>query len=225
MVRVLSLLAVAVASLSALGAPPDVPAEVKTKPGKLVRIVVKTDAEIGIARNFKDEEAFFGELVSPKGTRVFIFQAPDEATKSAYVISWWTKGETEGVMTTIDTGAPPTPSDDPSVEAVKIPPELMKALQDAYTADGGNAATKLAAACKYASDIAKSAQRGTDLIAAYSAEREKQIGEALPKLRRAGGDYLNTILPRDPSAAFTDADRKKASDGYALLAAAIAKLK
>ncbi len=103
--------------------PPEVPKEIKVKPGQLVRIPVKTDVEIGFTRNFTDDEAFFGELVSPKGTRQFVFQAQVDdkgnPLKSQYVIGWWVKGETEGVTTTLLAGTPtpivPVPPDVPIV--------------------------------------------------------------------------------------------------------------
>lgn len=100
-------------------APPEVPPTLKVKPGQVIAITVKTDKKIGITRNFGATDGFFGELVSPPGTRQFMFQAPlpDEkgvyTGKPQYVIGWWTEGELEGVSTTItiDVPAPlpPTP--------------------------------------------------------------------------------------------------------------------
>jgi len=98
-VQAVAVLLVAAALGSA--APPEVPAQLKAKPGQLVRIVVKGDAELGTLKNFADSEAFWGELVGPKGQRHFVFQAPADGKRAEYVIGWWTKGETEGVSTTV----------------------------------------------------------------------------------------------------------------------------
>lgn len=96
--------------------PPEVPIELKAKPGQMIRVSVKTDAEIGTLRNFTDTEAFWGELVSPKGTRQFVFQAPADGKRSTFVVGWWTKGELEGTATTITVeGVAPTP--------LPVPPE------------------------------------------------------------------------------------------------------
>jgi hypothetical protein len=115
-------------TIGILAAPPDVPRDLKVKPGQLVRVTVKGDAVIGTLKNFTDEEAFFGELVSPKGSRQFVFQAPvaqyDKDGKplpqrATYVLGWWTKGEIEGSSTTItvDTAngdtLPPVPDPKP----------------------------------------------------------------------------------------------------------------
>ena len=93
-------------------APPEVPKELKVKPGQLVRIVAKGEGEIGTLRNFPDDVAFFDELAPKKGERRFVFQTQ---TLGTYVIGFWTKGELEGSSCTItvegDTlpPAPPTP--------------------------------------------------------------------------------------------------------------------
>lgn len=106
----------------ALAAPPDVPGELKVKPGQLVRVRVKTEAEVGTARNFTDTEAFWGELVSPKGERHFVFQAPAEGKRTVYVVAWWTKGETEGATTTIVVdAAPPAPPPQPKPDDPPAP--------------------------------------------------------------------------------------------------------
>lgn len=77
MKRILALALVAAATQLSMGAPPEVPSVIKAKPGQLVRITVKAAPDkLGSARNFKDEDAFWGELVGPKGTRQFVFQAP-----------------------------------------------------------------------------------------------------------------------------------------------------
>lgn len=115
-----SLCFVLLATSAGYCSPPVVPKEIKVKPSQLVRIPVKTDVEIGFTRNFTDDEAFFGELVSPKGTRQFVFQAQVDdkgnPLKSQYVIGWWVKGETEGVTTTLVAGTP-TP-------IVPVPPDV-----------------------------------------------------------------------------------------------------
>lgn len=110
-----------------MAAPPDVPAALKVKPGQLVRVSVKADPDkLGTAKTFTDSEAFWGELVGPKGTRQFVFQAPaieyDAAGKpipparTQYVVSWWTAGDLEGVSTTITVDYIPAPA------PVPVPP-------------------------------------------------------------------------------------------------------
>lgn len=100
-----------------VAAPPDVPRDLKVKPGQLVRITVKGDAVLGTLKNFTDEEAFFGELVAPKGSRQFVFQAPADSKRTTYVLGWWMKGEIEGSSTTITVeggkGDTPPPVPDP----------------------------------------------------------------------------------------------------------------
>lgn len=100
----------------ATAAPPEVPEKLAVEPGQLVRITVKGDAQPVVIRNFKDDEAFWAELVSPKGSRQFVFQAPPakngKVGRTTYVIAWATKGELEGVATTITVGGevvPPVP--------------------------------------------------------------------------------------------------------------------
>lgn len=125
MKRLLAVMTFLLIAAFASAAPPDVKKSYKIKPGQFLRISVTTTEEIGQAKSFTDEEAFFGELVSPKGQRQFVFQAPERnpdgsyTGKGHYTISWWTKGEIEGTITTIeiDTGAvvtpPPKKPDDP----------------------------------------------------------------------------------------------------------------
>ncbi len=97
-----ALLWVLAAAVAAAAAPPEVPKTLTAKNGKLLRVVVKTDAEIGTAKNFGEEQAFWGELIAPKGERHFVFQGPtDNETDLAFVVAWWTVGEKEGVTTTI----------------------------------------------------------------------------------------------------------------------------
>lgn len=106
---------------STMAAPPDVPKTLTAKPGQLVRVTVKTDAEIGVLRNFTDEQAFFEELSVRKGERRFVFQAPDDAKPgTVYVVGWWTKGETDGVSTTITIpGGKVDPKPPPDVDPVR----------------------------------------------------------------------------------------------------------
>jgi hypothetical protein len=113
----ITLAAVFAAAALAVAAPPEVPKALTTKPGKMVRIVVKTDAEIGIARTFGDGEndPFFGELIAPKGERHFVFQAPEDLKEPAqYTIAWWTASEKTGATTIITVGKPTAPIGDPA---------------------------------------------------------------------------------------------------------------
>lgn len=103
--------------------PPEVPAELKARPGQMIRVTVRTENEIGTLRNFTDEEAFWGELVSPKGTRQFVFQAPADGKRSTFVVGWWTKGETEGATTTISVeGVTPDPLPPPKKDPDPVDP-------------------------------------------------------------------------------------------------------
>jgi hypothetical protein len=112
-------LAWCVASAVATAAPPQVPQTLTAKSGKLLRVVVKTDAEIGTAKNFTEEQAFWGELIAPKGERHFVFQGPtDNETDLAFVVAWWTVGEKEGVTTTITVPGVKKPAP-PVVDPVK----------------------------------------------------------------------------------------------------------
>ncbi len=107
-------------------APPDVPKAVTAEPGELVRVVIKTDSQVGTLRNFTDGtgQPFWGELIAPKGQRHFVFQAPKTAKPGTeYVIGWWAAGELEGVATTITVGGTPDPIvKPPPVDPVKPPP-------------------------------------------------------------------------------------------------------
>jgi hypothetical protein len=114
--------AVLLSAVVAQAAPPQVPQTLTAKSGKLLRVVVKTDSEIGTAKNFTEEQAFWGELIAPKGERHFVFQGPTEnETDLAFVVAWWTVGEKEGVTTTITVPGvkKPTP---PVVDPVKPDP-------------------------------------------------------------------------------------------------------
>lgn len=107
-------LAALLAAAVAAAAPPDVPKALTAKPGQLIRVTVKTDAEIGVLRNFTDEQAFFEELSARKGERRFVFQAPDDSKPgTVFVVGWWTKDETEGAATTITVAGKSTPIVDP----------------------------------------------------------------------------------------------------------------
>jgi hypothetical protein len=112
MARALALLALLL-PLPLFAAPPDVPREIHTKPGRLVCISVKTDAaDIGVLRTFADEQAFFEELSPRKGERRFVFQSDNPG---AYVVGFWTAGEKDGVACTITVaGDAPTPTPSPT---------------------------------------------------------------------------------------------------------------
>jgi hypothetical protein len=111
-----ALLLVLATSALAVAAPPEVPKEKAVKPGQLIRVIVKTDKEIGLARNFTDEQAFFEELAPKKGERRYVFQCPDDAKPgAAFVVSWWTAGELEGVCTTFTVAGQPAPPVPPPV--------------------------------------------------------------------------------------------------------------
>lgn len=220
---------------SAFAAPPDVQPAISAKPGQLIRITIKdATEELGSARNFSDDEAFFGELVSPKGTRQFVFQAPTlpedpEALakyKSSYVLTWWKKGETEGAMTTITvSGAPsPIPAPDREPEA-SVDADLVKALQVAFDKDGGAPINKLVAVLKDASAKAKTTKSADQFTADLHNATTQAIGLQLAKTRDAIATYLDPMLPTEPGHVYTPAEQTKVSSGLAKVAAALAKLK
>lgn len=136
-------------------APPQVPQTLTAKNGKLLRVVVKTDAEIGTAKNFGEEQAFWGELIAPKGERHFVFQGPtDNETDLAFVVAWWTVGEKEGVTTTITVPAvkkPTPPVTDPGKPDTKpdpVKPEPAAVYYFAVVGPSGPVAPSTAAALK-----------------------------------------------------------------------------
>lgn len=131
-VKLSGILLVFVASLSMLqAAPPEVPKEIKATPGQLVRITVKTDKKIGTAKNFADEDGFFGELVAPTGQRQFVFQPPIQNAKSSYVLTFWTEGELEGSTCTITLSGvvPPTPPNPPVPPDPPTPPPIVSSFR------------------------------------------------------------------------------------------------
>ena len=130
-----SVLAVVLVAAAAVGAaPPEVPNEIKARPGQPVRVTVKAAGEIGYLPVFAEDEAFFDEL-SGKGTaRRFIFQA---STPGKYSVVFWTKGEVEGVRTVIvvdgtppgpTPGPTPTPPDPPGPSASPFPLPGLRVL-------------------------------------------------------------------------------------------------
>lgn len=92
-----------------LAAPPEVPREVKAQPGQPVRVLVK-GGELGFKATFADDEAFFDELTAKDGQRRFMFQA---TKPGRYAVVFWTKGETDGAVTTIVVGDSVDPKPDP----------------------------------------------------------------------------------------------------------------
>lgn len=139
MKRYVFALAVTLAAFAAaLAEPPIVVSEMKVEPGQLYRIPVKLKnekAELGQAKNFADDQAFFGEMFGPKGQRTFMFQAPalkkdaggnDIAPKRTnFVVSWWVVGESEGSTTTLvlDYEAAPKPEPKPGPQPKPEPPK------------------------------------------------------------------------------------------------------
>lgn len=206
------LFVLAAAGLAA-AAPPDVPEKLKVKPGQLVRVTVKGDAVLGSLKNFTDEEAFWGELVSPKGSRQFVFQAPaaqyDKAGKplpqrSTFVIGWWTKGEVTGSSTTITvegaTAAPgpvePEPKEPDPKEPIPAKYYFMVVRPD------GPASPAFTA---YMADPAWTALRGKghlvkDFTATEAAPWVKVGSVPLPAVATLGfrADGKTTFLARPP---------------------------
>ena len=100
----------------ATAAPPEVPREIKARPGQMVRVVAKGEGEIGFARSFGDDDAFFDELAIRPGQRRYVFQSDKAGT---YYLAFWTKGELEGSSCIIVVGdgkpapVPPVKPGDP----------------------------------------------------------------------------------------------------------------
>lgn len=156
-------------------------------------------------------------LAAGKYEFVAVGSANDEHTMRPFVI------EIGGNENGGDDANPPAPK--PKPDGSKVDPALLKSLQTAYDADGGNAAGKLAGVMKKGAEYAKNTTRGTDLIAAVTKDRKDAIGEQLPALRKAIGDYINGILPTDPGAEYTADDRKRAVAAYTAVTAALGSLK
>jgi hypothetical protein len=97
-------------AMAVQAAPPEVKPTYEVVTGQNVRINVKSDVEIGYVASFSDEQAFFEELIPKAGERRFVFQSMKDGY---YVIAFWTKGETTGVMTMITVGKPNTKPGDP----------------------------------------------------------------------------------------------------------------
>ena len=131
--RVACLLLLAAAACAG-AAPPDAPAALSVQPGQVVRVAPLADKgkTLGVIRGFKDEDAFFDELVPGKdGQRRFMFQATRPGT---YTLGWYTVGDADGgSITTITVAAPvpvppptptpqpPTPGPNPVDPAAPIP--------------------------------------------------------------------------------------------------------
>lgn len=114
---------------AALAAPPDVPEVIVADPGDLTRVVVKVPkgkdgkpAPIEHFRNFKDGDAFWGQLVSASPDEMhFVYQAPkkkpakggarsaDGSVTVNHTIGFINRdaGESGGSMTTISVTYPP----------------------------------------------------------------------------------------------------------------------
>ena len=100
-IRYFLFLATFAATCTASAAPPEVPKEVKARPGQLVRVVAKGDGEIGFTRSFADDDAFFDELAPKPKEKRYVFQSDKPGV---YFLAFWTKGETEGSVCIITVG-------------------------------------------------------------------------------------------------------------------------
>lgn len=125
------LVVLALTASLAYAAPPEVPEVVLAKAGQLVKVKVKSDGEVGSAINFKDNDAFWGEMVSnTPGERLFVFQASaDLKEEKAFVVAWWTPSEKTGKMTTIKVSPlnftpAPKPTPDPNPPQPKPPAKV-----------------------------------------------------------------------------------------------------
>lgn len=123
-------LAAVLCGTAALGAPPDVPKEIKAKAGQVVFITLKSDAQVGYHAPFGSDIATFEEVVTnAKEERKFLFQAPADAPDGAYPITFWTAGETRGVSTVIVVtalGPGPAPPGPPQPPTPPVKPEPPK---------------------------------------------------------------------------------------------------
>lgn len=199
-----AILAVLLAAAAVHSAPPDVPKEVRANPGQPVRVTIKDGADVGYATAFDDADAFFDELAARPGQRRFVFQTN---TPGRYVVVFWTKGETEGVRTTIIVGDPvPVP-----VPPGPMPPQptptdpFVKSVAAAYASE--TAPDRLASVQRLAS-IYRVAAKSTvnlvtvktnaDLVAdmhAASRTFPELADGKIPAVRKAIGARLNTTLP------------------------------
>lgn len=120
----------------------------------------------------------------------------------------------------------PLPPPPPTTAPIPDPADAVTlSLQAAYDKDGGSAVLKLADVMRQASMQAATATKAADFVATVHASTVAAIGTQLPATRAAIGLYLNSVLPTDPSAVYTDADRTKVKDTYAKIAASLAKVK
>lgn len=129
-----SLLIVSTFVSSLLGAPPEVPKEVKGDPGQIVRIevAVPKDTEIGFQPAFDDSKTLFEELVPRGNKRRFMFQS---MTAGTFSVVFWTKGELVGSTCVVTIGTPtPVPPPTPPTPPAPTDP-LTIALQTAYNRD------------------------------------------------------------------------------------------
>lgn len=211
---VVCLLSVAVLSSALSAAPPEVK-DYTAKAGQPVTVVVKATGDIGYKATFAESEAYFEELRERPGERRFTFQS---VTPGAYKIVFWTKGETDGSVSTITVGgAPPVPP-------APVDP-LLAALQAAYTAEPASATKDadrlaLAAVMRALSTAVKdpAVKNGDDHFTLLHNSTEARIdGRLKVKLRPAIGAELNKILPSGPGKggqALSDQNRADAAALY-----------
>ncbi len=206
-------------AIGMLAAPPDVPRDLKVKPGQLVRVTVKGDAVIGTLKNFTDEEAFFGELVSPKGSRQFVFQAPvaqyDKDGKplpqrTTYVLGWWTKGEIEGSSTTITVEAtkgdtlPPVPDPKPGPQPDPKPGPVGTA---AYLVVVEETSARTPEQARVLNDLAYWTKLKDKDVKWRFYDRDSQDAKALNYVAPATAKGLPALLTLDKTGVIIDARR------------------
>jgi hypothetical protein len=216
MTRLLALVLALMGSSLALSAPPKLPAAgtVKCAPGQITSVEIESDGaekEIAWARGFSPESVYVDEGKPLRKGTARLIVSPKKA--GVYYVILWTVGEREYSTLIIDAGPavpdpviPPAPVIPPG-PVVPPQPELdsfTKAVVAAYKADPAadkrERAVQLAAvmqkAAKYANDPAVASN--VVLVAKVSKDTTAAVGDSLPKVRDAIGDYLASKITTDP---------------------------
>lgn len=233
-VRYAPLLALALALVPALlvAAPPvDVPAEVKGDVGAFVPLRAKTDgAVVKFVALDAGLNVFPADLLADKRATVVTATKPGRYRVLAY--SSVKDDPTEPAIVTVVIGDapvppgpnPPGPGPGPNPPGPTDP--LVKLLADAYATE---TAVDKRERCRALADVmrfgAKTANDPTvtlnaNVAAAVSARRKGEVGDALPAVRKAIGQYLGGELGDAPK--MLDAElRAKTAAAYTKLADAL----
>lgn len=126
-VPAISLLATAVA----LAAPPEVPADLTVKAGKLKEVVIKPDGNKGYGFRLVGGPAAFRKMHSDDPKEHVYWLIPE--TDAPISIVWWTVGEKTSALTEVNKGAKPVEPDDvippPKPKPEPKPPEAVTSFR------------------------------------------------------------------------------------------------